>query len=139
MSIKLTPKKAIIEFCKECVCGDREEIRLCTAKNCPLYSFRPYKTRGEKGTSTDVNEGNATETKRTRKTLSEDHKAKLKAGREARKNASKAQKIPKATKAKKTAKRVSGKVDGRSKAMTAEKKAAMKAGRERARAARMMM
>ena len=34
---------AIKAFCEECVCWVREEVRLCTAKACPLYPYRPYK------------------------------------------------------------------------------------------------
>jgi hypothetical protein len=40
-------KKAIKQFCIECVGGRDErgytkEIANCTAVNCPLYPFRPY-------------------------------------------------------------------------------------------------
>ena len=38
--------KAIHAFCFQCMGRDegyRKHIRDCTSKNCPLYSFRPYK------------------------------------------------------------------------------------------------
>ncbi|MHC4664459.1 MAG: hypothetical protein ACYS9T_00705 [Planctomycetota bacterium] len=35
-------KAAIKAFCLECVCWQKEEVRLCTALACPLYSYRPY-------------------------------------------------------------------------------------------------
>jgi len=46
--VSLTPLKAIREFCKECCGGDRECIRNCEDKNCPLYPFRPFKNRVKK-------------------------------------------------------------------------------------------
>jgi hypothetical protein len=36
-------KAAIKAFCLECVCWQKEEVRLCTSFACPLYSYRPYK------------------------------------------------------------------------------------------------
>ena len=36
-------KAAIKIFCLECVCWQKEEVRLCTSLVCPLYSYRPYK------------------------------------------------------------------------------------------------
>jgi hypothetical protein len=36
-------KAAIKAFCLECVCWQKEEVRLCTSPACPLYSYRPYK------------------------------------------------------------------------------------------------
>lgn len=35
-----TPLQAIRAFCLECVCGQREEVTLCTAPHCPLYPYR---------------------------------------------------------------------------------------------------
>lgn len=43
-------KAAISLFCRECYGGDpgvKDAIRACTAPNCPLYPFRPYKRVGE--------------------------------------------------------------------------------------------
>ena len=34
---------AVKAFCLECVCWDRQEVVLCTAKACPLYPYRPSK------------------------------------------------------------------------------------------------
>jgi len=36
-------KAAIKAFCLECVCWQKEEVRLCTDLACPLYPYRPYK------------------------------------------------------------------------------------------------
>ena len=40
---------AINAMCFECLgkTGSAQEIRDCTAKNCPLYKVRPYQTKGE--------------------------------------------------------------------------------------------
>ena len=37
---KTTPVKAIKAKCLDCCCGDRNEVKECTAKDCPLWSFR---------------------------------------------------------------------------------------------------
>lgn len=37
--------EAIHENCLSCCCSEREEIRLCPSKNCPLYKWR-FGTRG---------------------------------------------------------------------------------------------
>ena len=36
-------KAAIKAFRLECVCWQKEEVRLCTSLACPLYPYRPYK------------------------------------------------------------------------------------------------
>lgn len=36
----MTPMQAIKAKCLDCTCGQREEIKLCPIKNCPLYDFR---------------------------------------------------------------------------------------------------
>ena len=36
-------KAAIKAFCLECVCWQKEVVRLCTSFACPLYPYRPYK------------------------------------------------------------------------------------------------
>ncbi len=41
-SLKLTARRAIIEFCKECMGFQTAEVRRCTAPLCPLYPFRTY-------------------------------------------------------------------------------------------------
>ena len=38
----LTARRAIIEFCKECMGFNANEVRRCTAPPCPLYPFRTY-------------------------------------------------------------------------------------------------
>lgn len=44
-----SPIKAIKEKCLDCCCDQREEVKLCPAKDCPLWPFRlgknPYRTR----------------------------------------------------------------------------------------------
>lgn len=37
---KLTPMKAIRAKCLDCCCGQINEVRQCTVKNCPLYTYR---------------------------------------------------------------------------------------------------
>jgi hypothetical protein len=29
-------------FCLECMCWQKQEIKQCTAPQCPLYPYRPY-------------------------------------------------------------------------------------------------
>lgn len=36
-------RAAVNAFCLECVQWQREEIKICTAIDCPLYPYRPYK------------------------------------------------------------------------------------------------
>lgn len=36
----LTPVKAIRAKCVDCCCGQLVEVRLCTAKGCPLHPYR---------------------------------------------------------------------------------------------------
>jgi len=36
-------RAAIKAFCLECVHWQKEEIRLCTSPDCPLYLYRPYR------------------------------------------------------------------------------------------------
>lgn len=43
-------KAAIKAFCLECVCWQKEEVRLCTDLGCPLYPYRPYKNRANRCT-----------------------------------------------------------------------------------------
>lgn len=46
---KTTMKKAIKEKCLDCCCGQREEVKLCPAKECPLWDCRlgndPYRQK----------------------------------------------------------------------------------------------
>lgn len=37
---KLTPLKAIRAKCLDCSCGQRQEVRSCPIKSCPLYEYR---------------------------------------------------------------------------------------------------
>jgi len=37
---RLTPLKAIRLKCLDCCAGSRKEVRLCPAKDCPLWPFR---------------------------------------------------------------------------------------------------
>lgn len=36
----LTPIKAIRSKCIECCCSQRNEVRLCTIPDCPLFPYR---------------------------------------------------------------------------------------------------
>ncbi len=47
----LTPVKAIRAKCLDCCCGHPSEVRICTAKKCPLYPYRMGK-RPKTGGST---------------------------------------------------------------------------------------
>jgi len=38
--LKLTARRAIIEFCKECFGFNSAEVRKCTDRLCPLFPFR---------------------------------------------------------------------------------------------------
>ena len=38
--MKLTPIKAIRAKCLDCCCGQKNEVRLCPACNCPLWPYR---------------------------------------------------------------------------------------------------
>lgn len=46
---RITPMKAIRAKCLDCCLGSAYEVRLCTAKDCPLWEFRsghnPYDKR----------------------------------------------------------------------------------------------
>lgn len=37
---KITPLKAIKEKCKDCMCGQLNEVALCPHEDCSLYAFR---------------------------------------------------------------------------------------------------
>lgn len=39
-SILTSPLKAIRAKCIDCCCGSKHEVKMCTAKNCPLWLFR---------------------------------------------------------------------------------------------------
>jgi hypothetical protein len=45
----ISPLKAIRLKCRDCTCDQREEIRLCTITQCPLYPFRLGHSPGRKG------------------------------------------------------------------------------------------
>jgi hypothetical protein len=38
--MKMTPVKSIRKYCLDCAGDSPKEVRLCPAKNCPLYPFR---------------------------------------------------------------------------------------------------
>ena len=46
-AVKGNRVSGIKAFCLECVCWEREEVRLCTSPECPLYAVRPYLTPEE--------------------------------------------------------------------------------------------
>ncbi len=79
MNIKKTELMKIIKaHCLECSGGEKGEVRLCTVTRCNLYPVRM-------GTGTPEVEGLET-TAKTRKPMSEEHKAALRAGREKNKS-----------------------------------------------------
>lgn len=65
--------KLIKEKCLDCCCFDPNEVKLCTAEDCPLHALR----LGKDTTKVPVKTG---------RTLSPEHKEKIKAGRLAYKN-----------------------------------------------------
>lgn len=69
--------KAIAAKCMDCCCGEKSEVKLCTAVKCPIYEFRLGKA--------EVSEENVVKTRKPRKPMSEAHKAAMKAGRDAAK------------------------------------------------------
>ncbi len=74
-------KKAILAKCiEDCNCGERKEAKACKITRCPLWSV----SRQFFGFENEVGEKKE---KKTRKPMSDEHKAKLKAGREAAKAA----------------------------------------------------
>ena len=73
-------KKTIVAKCMECNCGERSEAKLCGIKNCPLWTVsRMFFGVEVEGVEVEKKE------RKTRKPMSDEHKAKLKAGREAAK------------------------------------------------------
>lgn len=40
MKNRISPLRAIRLKCLDCCCGSSNEVKLCTALNCPLYPFR---------------------------------------------------------------------------------------------------
>ena len=40
MEERLTRRNAIREKCLDCCCGNRAEVRRCTATKCPLWRYR---------------------------------------------------------------------------------------------------
>lgn len=48
-----TPIKAIRAKCLDCCCDQREEVKLCPAKDCPLWPFRMGKNPNRSKNMTD--------------------------------------------------------------------------------------
>lgn len=48
MEYKHNPVKAIRDKCIDCMCGQANEVKQCSAEHCPLYPFRlgknPFRT-----------------------------------------------------------------------------------------------
>lgn len=51
MEEKQSPLKQIRLYCLQCVCGSADEVKRCSIKDCPLWSFRfgknPFRTVSE--------------------------------------------------------------------------------------------
>lgn len=51
MEEKQSPLKQIRLYCLQCVCGSSDEVKRCSIKDCPLWSFRfgknPFRTVSE--------------------------------------------------------------------------------------------
>ena len=48
-----SPIKAIRAKCLDCCCGQRDEVKLCPAKDCPLWPFRMGKNPNRSRNMTD--------------------------------------------------------------------------------------
>lgn len=46
---RISPLKAIRLKCLDCCCGSSNEVKLCTAAQCPLYPFRLGKNPNRAG------------------------------------------------------------------------------------------
>lgn len=130
MAGKLTPKAAIKAFCMECVCGQRDEIRLCTGTKCPLFELRPFKSAGKTPASSKAK--STVKQDRGQKIMTEAHKAKMKAAKAAKRTEREAAGLSASGKVKKVKEPVkntkkSAAAAGR---MTDEQKAKMRAGRQ---------
>lgn len=131
---KANPIKAIENFCMECICGEKEMITNCTGYKCPLFALRPFQstTKTVKGKTVLV----APVIKK--KTMSVEQKAKMKAGKIAKRAERVAAGLPTSTRVKKVKViKNAGKADASRARMTDSQKLKMKLGRERAKAAKM--
>ena len=51
----LTPIKAIRAKCLDCCCDSKNEVRLCSIKNCPLHPYRMgHRPKGYNDTTEDT-------------------------------------------------------------------------------------
>ena len=57
----ITPIKAIKAKCLDCCCGQREEVKLCPVKDCPLWQFRLGKNPNRSRNMTDEQKRAASE------------------------------------------------------------------------------
>ena len=69
---------SVKDKCKDCCCGELKEVKLCEIKDCPLY---PIKSLFYNDIKIEIEP----KRRKSRGPMSEDHKAALKAGREAAK------------------------------------------------------
>ena len=54
--MKITPMKSIRLKCLDCSAGQAKEVKLCTAKKCPLWVYRMgHRPRMANDTATDDN------------------------------------------------------------------------------------
>lgn len=53
---KLTPMKAIRKKCIDCCCGSKQEVKLCSCENCPLFPFRIGHRPLDDKVTTDIKE-----------------------------------------------------------------------------------
>lgn len=67
----LSYKQAVVAKCYECNCGFPDGTTDCKMPTCPLYGFMPFREGGP--------------IKRTTRTMSDEHKAKMKAAAQAKK------------------------------------------------------
>ncbi|MHC4132471.1 MAG: hypothetical protein ACYSSP_10605 [Planctomycetota bacterium] len=46
-------KAAVKAFCLECVCWQKEDVKLCSSPQCSLYPYRPYRSSKKASESAD--------------------------------------------------------------------------------------
>lgn len=74
MAIKKTDIMKLVKLkCSDCCCGDKVEVKECNITRCPLHSIR-LGTKGVDAAEPVV--------KRTRAPMTDEHKEKLRLGRE---------------------------------------------------------
>jgi hypothetical protein len=51
---KVSPRQAIKSKCLDCCAWQREEVRLCTVRGCPLWPLRPFQVPRRRGSPAET-------------------------------------------------------------------------------------